>query len=395
MKGAKIITRTVWILSFVSLFTDTASEMLYPVMPLYLQSIGFSIVGIGLLEGIAEAVAGLSKGYFGKWSDNIGKRLPFVQLGYSLSALSKPMMALFTFPWWIFASRSVDRIGKGIRTGARDALLSDEATVETKGRVFGFHRSMDTVGAAIGPALALVYLYFYPAQYKTLFYIAFLPGLFAIAASFLLREKQRPIVNSPRPLSAFSFINYLKESSPAYRKLIVPLIAFALINSSDVFLLLKMKAAGISDVGLIGVYIFYNLVYALCAYPVGILADRIGLKKTFIAGLILFAFVYGGMAYSESVIQFIILFLLYALYASATEGIAKAWISNVVPATETGSAIGTFSGLQSIAALFASFIAGIIWYAAGAETFFLGASVFCLGISFYIFIKIAKPVKAA
>ena len=142
-------------------------------MPIYLKSINFSIVLIGVLEGCAEAVAGLSKGYFGKLSDNRGRRAPFVRLGYSLSAISKPMMAVFTFPAWIFLSRSLDRIGKGIRTGARDAMLSDEATPETKGRVFGFHRSMDTMGAVIGPACALLFLYYYPADYKPLFYFSY------------------------------------------------------------------------------------------------------------------------------------------------------------------------------------------------------------------------------
>ena len=147
----------------VSLLTDTASEMLYPIMPIYLKSIGFSIILIGVLEGIAEATAGLSKGYFGKLSDLSGKRVPFVQFGYALSAVSKPMMAIFTFPIWIFLARTIDRIGKGIRTGARDAILSDEATPATKGKVFGFHRSMDTLGAVLGPLLALLYLYFYPS----------------------------------------------------------------------------------------------------------------------------------------------------------------------------------------------------------------------------------------
>ncbi len=141
----KYITKTVWVLSLVSLFTDTASEMLYPIMPIYLKSIGFSIVLIGILEGVAEATAGLSKGYFGKLSDNSGKRIPFVQIGYAFSAISKPMMAIFIYPLWIFFARTIDRFGKGIRTGARDAILSDEATAETKGKVSGFHRSMVTL----------------------------------------------------------------------------------------------------------------------------------------------------------------------------------------------------------------------------------------------------------
>jgi sugar phosphate permease len=184
----KYITRTVWTLSLVSLFTDTASEMLYPIMPIYLKTIGFSIVLIGVLEGFAEATAGLSKGYFGKLSDNSGKRIPFVQIGYSLSAISKPMMAFFVFPLWVFFSRTIDRLGKGIRTGARDAILSDEATPATKGKVFGFHRSMDTFGAVLGPSLALLYLYYFPQDYKTLFFIAFIPGVLAVLASFLLNH---------------------------------------------------------------------------------------------------------------------------------------------------------------------------------------------------------------
>src|SRR4030095_3245700 len=135
----KLITRTIWILSLISLFTDMASEMLYPIMPIYLKTIGFSVVLIGILEGMAEATAGLSKGYFGKLSDNLNRRVPFVQAGYALSAVSKPMMALFIYPLWIFFARTIDRLGKGIRTGARDAMLSDECTKENKGKVFGFH----------------------------------------------------------------------------------------------------------------------------------------------------------------------------------------------------------------------------------------------------------------
>ena len=256
----KYLTRTVWTLSLVSLFTDTASEMLYPIMPLYLKSIGFSIVLIGVLEGIAEATAGLSKGYFGKLSDNSGKRAPFVQVGYSLSAVSKPMMALFIYPLWIFFARTLDRLGKGIRTGARDAILSDEATPETKGKVFGFHRSMDTLGAVAGPIFALLYLYFYPRDYKTLFYIAFIPGLLAVFASFSLKEKNTNPAKDKITTPFFSFINYWKGSPRTYRKVVIGLLAFALFNSSDVFLLLKAKQAGLDDTMVIGVYIFYNLV---------------------------------------------------------------------------------------------------------------------------------------
>ena len=236
----KIITRTVWILSLVSLFTDIASEMLYPVMPIYLKEIGFSILLIGVLEGVAEATAGLSKSYFGKLSDVSGKRLPFVRVGYLLSAISKPMMALFIYPMWIFLSRTIDRLGKGIRTGARDAMLSDEATPETKGRVFGLHRAMDTLGAVIGPAFALLYLYLFPGNYKILFFIAFIPGIVAITFTFFIKDKKQEAKKVElKSASFFSFATYWKESVPAYKKLVVGLLAFTLINSSDVFLLLK------------------------------------------------------------------------------------------------------------------------------------------------------------
>ena len=186
----KYISKTIWILSVVSLFTDMASEMLYPILPIYLKSIGFSIVLIGILEGLAEAMAGLSKGYFGKLSDNSGKRVPFVQLGYTLSAISKPLMAVLILPVWIFMLRTADRLGKGIRTGARDAILSEEATLLTKGKVFGFHRSMDTLGAVLGPGIALLYLYYHPENYKTLFYLAAIPGVLAIISTLLLKDKR-------------------------------------------------------------------------------------------------------------------------------------------------------------------------------------------------------------
>ncbi len=194
--------------------------MLYPVMPVYLKSIGFSVVLIGILEGVAEATAGLSKGYFGKRSDLSGKRVPFVQAGYTLSAISKPMLAFFVYPLWIFFSRTIDRLGKGLRTGARDAVLSDEATSQTKGKVFGFHRSMDTVGAVLGPSFALLYLYYHPGNYKPLFLIAFVPGLLAVSAAFLLKRKKGITGKTKVPVPFFSFLTYWKVSPPEYRKLV-------------------------------------------------------------------------------------------------------------------------------------------------------------------------------
>lgn len=360
-------------------------------MPIYLKTIGFSIVLIGILEGVAEATAGLSKGYFGKLSDNSGKRVPFVQIGYALSALSKPMMAFFTYPIWIFFSRTVDRFGKGIRTGARDAILSDEATAETKGKIFGFHRSMDTFGAVLGPLLALLYLYFYPQDYKTLFYIAFVPGLLAVLASFYLQDKNKRLVTQKKATAFFSFLNYWKTSPSNYRKVVAGLLAFTLFNSSDVFLLLKAKQAGLNDTLIIGVYIFYNLVYALFAFPVGIIADKIGLKKMFVFGLTLFAIVYFGMGSNSNVYVIAGLFFLYGVYAAATEGISKAWISNITDKKDTATAIGTYSGFQSICTMLASSLAGLIWYQFGSSATFIVTGVATVPIILY-FIFLIKPI---
>ncbi|NCQ11769.1 MAG: MFS transporter [Bacteroidetes bacterium] len=388
----KILSKTIWILSLISLFTDMASEMLYPIMPIYLKSIGFSVLLIGVLEGIAEATAGISKGYFGKRSDNSGKRVPFVQLGYALSAISKPMMAIYVYPLWIFLARTVDRFGKGIRTGAHDALLSDEATPETKGRVFGFHRSMDTLGAVLGPLLALAYLYFYPNDYKTLFFIAFVPGLLAIFASFFLKDKPKASLKPKVSVSFFTLFSYWKTSSINYRKLLIGLLAFTFVNSSDVFLLLKVKEAGLDDTAVVGIYIFYNLVYALFAFPIGIIADKIGLKTIFISGILVFSLVNFGMSLATGTIGFLVIFFLYGLYAAATEGISKAWISIISPKDETATAIGTYAGFQSLATLYASALTGFIWYKFGSNIAFLITAVGSLLSAVYL-MSLENPSK--
>lgn len=356
--------------------------MLYPIMPLYLKQIGFSVFFIGLLEGLAEAVAGISKGYFGKMSDATARRVPFVQLGYALSSISKPLMAVFIYPLWVFFARTLDRVGKGVRTGARDALLSDETTPENKGRIFGFHRSMDTLGAVAGPSIALLFLYIYPGRYRLLFLLAFIPGLLSILTTLLLKEKKQTLKKAGK-ISFWSFILYWKQSSPTYRKLIAGLLLFALFNSSDVFLLLRAKACGYSDTTLIGVYIFYNLVFALFAYPLGVLADKIGLKQMFITGLFIFAIVYFGMAARPGQYGLMALFFLYGIYAAATEGISKAWITNVTPEKEKATAIGAYAAFQSLAALLASAGTGLVWYLWGGGTAFVLSAGMALSVAFY------------
>jgi len=384
----KFLTKAIILLSFVSLFTDVASEMLYPIMPVFLKSIGFSVILIGVLEGLAEATAGISKGYFGQFSDRLGKRVPFVRWGYTMSAFSKPMMSLFQFPVWIFFARTLDRLGKGIRTSARDALLSDESTPETKGKVFGFHRGMDTLGAAIGPFIALIFLYFYPEQYRWLFVIAFLPGIIAISLTWLFNEKQKPQneIKTKNSKGFFSFIGYWKIGSRQYKFLVIGLLVFAIFNSSDIFLLLMVKQQGFSDTYMIGLYIFYNLLYAILSYPSGWLADKLGMKRILITGLIVFSIVYTIFGFATTLLHFALLFGLYSFYASATEGISKAWISNLANKENTATAIGFYNSFQSIAALIASSLAGLIWYGASPTIMFAIAGVGSFGVAVYLMI---------
>ena len=370
----RFVNRTVIILSVVSLFADIASEMIYPVVPVYLKEIGFSVLLIGILEGVAEFTSGISKGYFGKLSDEKGVRLPFIKSGYFFSAISKPMMAMLVYPLWIFFARTLDRFGKGLRTAARDAMLSQQATKETKASIFGFHRAMDTVGAAIGPIIALVFLYFFPKNYSSLFYFAFIPGIIAVLLIFLLKEK-RESVSTLSKGNFFSFLKYWNVASTDYKKLVIGLLLFALFNSSDIFLLLITKEVTGNDTITIAAYIFYNLIYAGASFPFGKLADKFGIKNIFIVGLLMFAIVYGGFAFHPSVIVIFILFFIYGIYAAATEGIVKAWITNIAHDTNTATAVGFYTSCQSICSLLASIIAGFIWSTFGSS-FTFGTTTF-------------------
>jgi MFS family permease len=378
------ITRTIFVLSVVSLLNDVGTEMLYPVMPLFLTSIGFSTIAIGVLEGVAQAVSGFGSMYFGRVSDLVQKRKPFVELGYLFTASSKLILAVSKFPAFVFVARSIDRLGKGVRTGARDAILSSETTPENKGKVFGFHSAMDTVGAAIGPAIALLLLVWFPHQYQKIFLIAFVPGLLSVFLTFFIIEKKRNKQTSTSKPTLAGYFSYWKQAPKNYLQVVTGLIFFGLMNSADFFLLLKIKASGFSDLQVIEAYIFYNIVYAFGSYPLGGLGDKIGLKRVLIFGLIIFSIVYGGMAVTNSYLVIIILFFIYGLYAAATDGITKALLSNLVPKTETASAIGFYNGCNAIAALFASIIAGWLWKAYSVEAAFLFSAIGSLLVAGYL-----------
>jgi len=381
----RIITRTILLLSIVSLLNDVSSEMLIPILPVYLTSVGFSVGWIGLLEGLAEAVAGFSKMYFGQQSDQSARRLPFVRGGYLLSAFAKPALGLSRLIGVIFLARTGDKIGKGLRTAARDAMLSDEARAENKGAVFGFHRAFDTAGATLGPAITLLFLYFLPGRYHQLFLFAAIPAFASVAFTWLVKEKKRATPTRKIRAPWFAGFLYWKKSTPSFRKLVIPLLLFGLANSSDAFLLLQTKVLVKNDLAVIGLYILYNFVYAASSYPLGRLADKLGLKNMLVTGLFLFAAVYSGMGLCRSTWLLVLLFFGYGLYAAATEGISKALISNLVPKTETASAIGFYTGWNSLFALLASVLAGLVWtWTHAPEATFLLSGILTLLAAIYL-----------
>ncbi len=389
------LPRAVWTLGFVSFFVDVSSELLYPVLPLFLAALGTPFALIGLTEGLAEITAGISKGYFGGLSDRFRRRRVFVTLGYALSALSKPLPGLV--PTWamVTGARVLDRVGKGIRTGPRDALLAASVPAAMRGRAFGLHRALDTLGAAVGPTIALVWLAARPGAYQALFLAAAIPAFIGVALTRLVAERRPPAPVVGDAPSSTSMRAFWRVAPPEYRRRAGWLVAFALVNASDVFLLLRVRdgvGAGVAlgpwavsgETAALGAYVLYNLVYAALAYPAGALADRAGRGVTLAAGLALFAAVYAGMALAHGIGAFAALFALYGAYAALTEGVAKAWLSDALPDAMRGRGLGLFGALGSVGALAASTLTGAVWSRGPALPFAVsavGALIVAVGVA--------------
>lgn len=376
------ISKQVFLLGLVSFFTDFASEMLYPITPIFLTSIlGASMSVVGLIEGLAEITAGFLKGYFGNLSDKIGRRSVFVVSGYSLSGIVKSLPGLLATIPVVIISRIGDRIGKGIRTAPRDALLASYAD-ENSGAVFGFHRSMDTFGAVAGPVAALILLYFIPKGYQTIYLLSLIPSMFAIGFSLSVKDKSLKKNSKQRLYSGF-----YKSSPKQYKTLLILFTLFSFVNSSDVFLILKSKEITLSDTTAILGYVFYNFIYAIVSYPVGLLADKYGKKNLLIFGMIIFSIVYWGFAVSSSALIMWLLFSLYGIYAASTEGVTKAWISDIIPDESRGSAIGLLTSSSSFAIMFGSIFTGFLWDNFGSSFPFLISAVVSFSIALTLAFK--------
>jgi MFS family permease len=367
------LSPTVVRLGLVSFFADVSSEMLYPITPLFLTMVlHTSVANVGLIEGVAEGVASLLKTFSGLWSDRIQKRKVFVWMGYLCAAVAKPLIGgASSWPQVLFA-RSFDRFGKGIRTAPRDALLSESVDSKNRGAAFGWHRAMDTLGAAVGPLLALCYLHFHSKleDLRSLYLYALVPGLLSVLIVFLVREtsKKKSEKKSPSILSR-------QVLTPTFRRYLVAWGVFSLVNSSDVFLLLKAQSCGLTLTTTILLYAFYNLIYATLSPYFGSLSDRIGRKTILVGGLAVFSFVYVCFGFATEMWEFWILFGIYGVYMAATDGVGKALAVDLVPPELKASGIGVLGTVSGVSSIVASSVAGLLWDHLGTGwPFFYGAA---------------------
>ena len=392
-------------LGAVSFFTDIASEMIYPIIPLFVTgTLGLSPAVLGVLEGIAEGTASGLKWLGGRLSDRSGVRKPFVVAGYSLSALSKPLMGLAAFvtvaggPLAVLLSGRVsDRIGKSIRTAPRDALIAESVAPDQRGSAFGFHRAADTCGAVVGPLCALGVMLARPdVPLAWIFLAAVVPGICSvlIAAKFV-REVPFTPVSAKQAERAKGYPRQFYMLAAAFA-------IFSLGNSSDTFLLLRSRELGLSMTQVVLVYASYNLVSALAAWPLGILSDRVGRVKLIVAGWLVYAAVYATFGFHESPLIIWISMCAYGVYAALTDGVMKAMVSDLVPSDSRGSALGLIASIGGICQVIASVVTGLIWDRIHLEghlslALFLGAGLAALAAAVLVAgtLSGAKRVTAA
>jgi MFS family permease len=382
----------VFILSVVSFFNDVAGEMLYPVVPIFLATtLGAPYAAIGLVEGTAEAAASGLKGFSGWAADRFGHKKRLIAGGYLLSAIAKPLLGLATGWPLVLGARVLDRVGKGIRTAPRDALIADSATAATRGRAFGFHRAADTVGAVVGPLLAIALIdRLGESNLRPIFLLAFLPGVAAVLLVPRVRESAPPVRPAPRAHATAPAV----WTAPLLGFLGVSTI-FAVVNSSDVFLILRAKGLGMSTVVVILAYVLYNLVFASLSTPAGEWSDRVGRKPALVLGLLIFAAVYAGFAVAPNTTWMWPLFAVYGAYIALSEGVGKALLSDLAPPASRGTVMGLYQLVVGLGALVASVIAGWLWDALGAAApFWYGAAGALLAGGLLLLIPL-RPSKHA
>lgn len=352
------LTRNVVVLSWVSFFQDAASEMLYPVLPLFLTGVlGAPPAVVGLIEGVAEGTASVMKAVSGRLAD-VRRRRPLVAFGYGISSLSKLVIGLAAGWPLVLVARFADRFGKGLRTSPRDALIVADTPPEHRGRAFGFNRALDTAGAVVGPLSGLALYEALDHRLRPLFFLAFVPAAASVALIGLVRERAGP-GDRGEPAQ-------LRGPLPRrYWRVVVFLTLFGLANFSDALLILRAKALGLSFVGIILAYALYNVSYALLSYPAGVVSDRMPRRLVFATGLAIFAAAYIGLGAVTSSVWVWLLLPLYGGYTALTDGVGKAWVADLLPEERVGSGLGLYEGLAGGAALVAGVWAGLAWGPAG------------------------------
>lgn len=360
--------RNILFTGLTSFLTDTSVKMVYSVMPMFLMSIGASKTSLALIEGIAESTAALIKALSGFWSDKIGKNKPFMLIGYGLSALIIPLYTFVVSPIQVLLLRFVERFGKGIRTAPRDSLIAGSIAEGDSGRSFGLQKAMDNSGAIVGPLIAFAMLSSLPGSYRMIFLIAGIPAILAIfVLLFGIKEARK---NKQELFAKFHF----KEFPAKYYFFLGIIFVFTLGNSTDALLMVKANDVGVKVVLIPLVYLVTNVVSVFASIPVGSLADKVGKEKILIVGFLIYAVVYYGFGITTSTEAIIALFALYGLYSAATDGIQKAFISDMIDKNKKGTGLGIYNALLGITLLPASLIAGSLYDKVNSSVpFYFGA----------------------
>jgi MFS family permease len=367
----KRLPGTVVALGAVSLLTDLSSEMIYPMLPAFLATLGAGAAFLGLIEGTADATAALTKLVSGVWSDHVGRRKPLVLLGYGLSSVVRPLIALAQAPLHVLGIRFADRLGKGLRSSPRDALIAQATPEDRRGAAYGFHRAMDHAGAMVGPLVAFALLRWGGVSYRALFALAAIPAAAAMIALFVFVKEAA----APKPARPSVPLGLHFGSLPRELYTYLGLVGvFTLANASDTFLLLRAMRTGIPVEYLPLLWALLHVVKSALSTPLGALSDRLGRKRVIVAGWIIYAAAYGGFAFADEWWQVVLLFVVYGAHFGMVEGAEKALVADLAPAHARGSAFGAFHFVVGVAALPASLGFGLLWDRLGHQAAFLVAA---------------------
>jgi len=377
------LPRPIWLLGWVSLVTDLASEMIYPLLPIFLTRVlGATAMSLGVIEGAAEAASSILKIAAGRLADRTGAPKRIVLAGYGLSGAVRPLIAFVTSWTGVLGLRFVDRVGKGLRTAPRDAMLAHFAPPHLRGRAYGFHRAMDHAGAVAGPLIASLFLLSYPDHYRTLFALTIIPGIVVIL--ILLRVPDTNTSSRVEPGEPLEPNEPAEPSEPLgplnlprpFLKAILVILVFSLGNASDAFLLLRLNDLGVAAIWIPLLWSGLHIVKVLSSLAGGDLSDRLGRRMLIAAGWLIYALVYAGFGYFDSPATIIVIFLGYGIYFGLTEGVEKAWVADLAPASARGTAFGIYNAALGVGGLVSSVMFGIIWTRVSpSAAFFTGAAV--------------------